>query len=168
MSLGSVNKQTADSFGYRLITSSGDVVSLAQNELSKYRADETDEMVARAFRTQTQNIADRGLHPLVVMPAKAGALIVASYGSEAEKILDAVYGVPELDRASRRAPRPIESTAGLKEKVLFSFGFAASGQFEALPLGDDFKAAAVGKPANVASAPVISAPVIDETMRLAA
>ncbi len=162
MSLGSVNKQTADSFGYRLITSSGDVTALSDADVKKFRVDETDELVARTFRTQTQNIADRGLHPLVVMPAKAGALIVASYGSEAEKILDAVYGVPELDRASRRAPRPVEMKTGLKEDMLFNFGFAASGQFKAIPLGNDFKAA-VGKPANVPYAPVL-----EETIRLAA
>lgn len=161
MSLSSVKKQSKDSFGYRLITPFGDVVPLAHSDLKSYRADESDAFVARVFETQSRNLADRGIYPAVVMPAKAGALIVASQASEAEKVLDAVFGVPALEHATRNAPRAIAKTDGLKQDMLNSFGFAAAGQFVPLPLGSDFKAAA-GRPA------IPQAPALEETMRLAA
>ncbi len=166
MSLGSVNNKAADHFGYRLITPFGDVVPLSHSDLKQYRADENDAFVARVFETQTRNMADRGIHAAVVMPAKAGALIVASHASEAEKVLDAVFGVPALEHVSRSAQRAMAKTNGLKQEILDSFGSAAAGDItNPLPLVSDFKTA-VGKPANLDYAP--QGRVYDENMRLAA
>lgn len=162
MSLGSGNTQTTDSFGYRLITPFGDVVPLAHSDIKQYRAAEGDAFVDRVFETQSKNLADRGIYPAIVMPAKAGALIVASPASVAEKVLDAVFGVPALEHTTRHAPRIMAKTDGLKQEVLNSFGFAAAGQFIPLPLGNDFKAAAA-QPANLRYAPVF-----EEDIRLAA
>lgn len=152
-------KEQADSFGYRLISPDGNVKLLNPADLKTYRADETDPVVSAYFEKQIDMLARNGLHPSAVMPGKVGSLIVGGYAWEAEKVLDAAFGVPELDRTSRRQVR---ETSGLKEVILNSFDFAASGQFVALPLIQNFQAAAA-QPANDRHAPVY-----EETRRLAA
>ena len=140
MSLRRVQQQN-DSFGYRLISYDGKIESVQYSDLKKFRADDSHE-AANVFSSQNNRLADHGIFPAFIAPAKAGGLIVGGPAFEAEKILDAVFGVQALDRTPRKAERQEERKYDLKIKMLNSFDFAATGQFNPLPLKSDFKMAA--------------------------
>ena len=164
MSLGNV-QQSHDSFGYRLITPYGNVTPLAYSDLPTYRADENDTVVADFFNKQVDKLATNGLHPAIVMPGKAGALIVAGYASEAEQILDAAFGVHKFDRTSRIEERLQARNYDLKVKMLTNFKSATDGEPNVDPLSNAFSFA-TRKPDNKNFAPVVQVDASD--WRLAA
>lgn len=161
MTMGSVN--TKDQFGYRLISYNGSIETVQYSDLKKYRADDSQEVMS-VFSAQNNRLADHGIFPAFIAPAKAGGLLVGGFASEAEKILDAAFGVQALDRSSRLAERAVEYKNNLKDKILNSFDFAASGQFVPLPLKSDFKSAVRADNDNV----VRPSFGMSEDMRLAA
>lgn len=138
MTKGRVN--TKDQFGYRLISYDGKIEPVQYSDLKKFRADDSREVMS-VFSAQNNRLADNGIFPAFIAPAKAGGLLVGGFASEAERILDAAFGVQALDRTSRVAERVIEHKKDLKNKILNNFDFAASGQFVPLPLKSDFKSA---------------------------
>lgn len=154
---------TKDQFGYRLISYDGKIQSVQHSELGKYRADDSREVMS-VFSAQNNRLADNGIFPAFIAPAKAGGLLVGGFASEAEKILDAAFGVQALDRTARTAERATAYKNDLKGRILNSFDFAASGQFVPLPLKSDFQSAARADSGNAAR-PSLG---VAEDMRLAA
>lgn len=161
MTMGSVN--TKDQFGYRLISYDGKIESVQYSDLKKYRADDGQEVMS-VFSAQNNRLADNGIFPAFIAPAKAGGLLVGGFASEAERILDAAFGVQALDRTSRVAEHVTGYKNELKSKIMNSFDFAASGQFVPLPLKSDFRSAVRSDNDNV----VRPSFGLSEDMRLAA
>ena len=116
-----------NNFGYRLLTSDGDVTPLKYSDIDKYRADDRDELVLKTLNTQSNALA--GLDIPVIIAAKGGSIIIASDSATAEKASAAAFPVSEYDRTPRQAIRAVQKAEGLKENLLNSFDFAASGQF---------------------------------------
>ncbi|HEU4839579.1 MAG TPA: hypothetical protein VFS88_09260 [Micavibrio sp.] len=154
---------TKDQFGYRLISYDGKIQSVQYSDLGKYRADDSREVMS-VFSAQNNRLADNGIFPAFIAPAKAGGLLVGGFASEAEKILDAAFGVQALDHTARAADRATAYKNDLKSRMLNSFDFAASGQFVPLPLKSDFKSAARADNENI----VRPSFGVSEEMRLAA
>ncbi len=96
MSLNRVNHSVND-FGYRLLTPNGDVKSLNPSDLSKYRADDRDELVQSTLTTQTKSLVSLDIP--VIIPAKGGAIIIASTAETAEKAHTAQNGPPTGNNA---------------------------------------------------------------------
>ena len=95
----------------------------------------------KVLTAQTKTIADHGLDVPVVLAAKGGSIIIASDSVTAEKASAWTFPVSEYDRAPRQITRTAQKVEGLRADLIINFDFAASGQFNPLPLKSDFKAA---------------------------
>jgi len=124
VSLGAVNNN--DRFGYHLISYDGSIQQIDFDNLDDVRdmGAEND----RVFGAQNNRLADHGIFPAKTMAGKAGGLIVACHASEAEKILDVVFGVPALERAPQKAEITAPEKTGLydlRAMMKGDFGVAA-------------------------------------------
>lgn len=159
MSLNKVQTNAKD-FGYRLLTPNGEIISLNNSDLNKYRADDSDDLVMNTLLGQTKALSNLDIP--VIMAGKGGSIIIASESVTAEKASAQGFPVSEYDRTPRQVARTAEKADGLKVSLLNSFDFASSGQFVPPPILWDFKAAV--RPANI-NGPVFA---VTEDIRLAA
>jgi hypothetical protein len=128
-----------------MITSYGEVIPQSAADLKINRADEKDPIVAKAYQSQIESLAKRGIYLDIAMPAKAGALIAQCTASEAEHILDAAFGIHAFDHSLRPAVRyepSVVQDVKYNMTMTMTFGSAARGEFKIDALKSAFGAVA--------------------------